>query len=304
MKIASEQEMLAFGKDFAKHVTGGVAIAKGAPHGVYDVGEDSNRQYPSSILIELIGDVGAGKTTFVRGLAEGLGIKENITSPSFTISKTYALPNSKTLTHYDFYRLNNPGLMQEDLKEKIKENNIIIIEWANSVANILPKNRIKITITKNDDDSRTIVIQNNRTNIIEGLPETAAEDERQSPVKTSARNATRNDIVRLYLDTSTPKTILKLNDKTYEWDSGHELAEKLLKFIHEKLKENDKSWQDITEITFMSGPGSFTGLRIGATVVNTLASELNIPLYDHNGKQVKIILPNYGRDANISKPKK
>ena len=110
--------------------------------------------------------------------------------------------------------------------------------------------------------------------------------------------------MKLYLDTSAPRTILKLDDKTYEWDSGRELAEKLLDFIHEKLKENGKTWQDLTEITFMSGPGSFTGLRIGAAVVNTLASELNIPLYDHNGKQVKIILPNYGRDVNISKPKK
>ena len=83
-----------------------------------------------------------------------------------------------------------------------------------------------------------------------------------------------------------------------------QLAEKLLSFIHKKLQENNKSWQDITEITFMSGPGSFTGLRIGATVVNTLASELNIPLYNHKGKKVKIIFPDYGRGANISKPKK
>ena len=65
--------------------------------------------------------------------------------------------------------------------------------------------------------------------------------------------------MKLYLDTSTPTTILKLDEKTYEWDSGRELAEKLLSFIHEKLQENGKSWQDITEITFMSGPDSFTG---------------------------------------------
>lgn len=110
--------------------------------------------------------------------------------------------------------------------------------------------------------------------------------------------------MKLYLDTSTPTTILKLDDKTYEWDSGRELAEKLLAFIHEKLQENSADWIDISKITFMSGPGSFTGLRIGAAVVNTLASELNIPLYDHHGKQHKIILPDYGRGANITAPKK
>ena len=85
--------------------------------------------------------------------------------------------------------------------------------------------------------------------------------------------------MKMYLDTSTPTTILKLDSHVYEWNSGRNLAEQLLKFIHDKLQENNKDWQDITEITFMSGPGSFTGLRIGATVVNA-------------------------RDANISQPRK
>ena len=74
MKIDSEQEMLDFGKVFAK-----------------------NLKFPA--VIELVGDVGTGKTTFTRGLAEGLGVKGQITSPSFTISKSYALPNNKKLIH-------------------------------------------------------------------------------------------------------------------------------------------------------------------------------------------------------------
>lgn len=110
--------------------------------------------------------------------------------------------------------------------------------------------------------------------------------------------------MKLYLDTSTPETVLRLNDKEYKYLFANDLAEKLLKFIKDKLDENNYTWQDITEITFMSGPGSFTGLRIGATVVNTLAHELNIPLKDHHGKKHQIIIPDYGREANISKPKK
>ena len=110
--------------------------------------------------------------------------------------------------------------------------------------------------------------------------------------------------MRLYLDTSNPETILKLDDKEYLYPFNNDLAEKLLEFLKDKLTENGKTFNDLTEITFMSGPGSFTGLRIGAAVVNTLAHELKIPLYNHQGEQVKIILPNYGRGANISTPRK
>ncbi|MDO4747199.1 MAG: hypothetical protein Q4A70_02570 [Candidatus Saccharibacteria bacterium] len=110
--------------------------------------------------------------------------------------------------------------------------------------------------------------------------------------------------MKLYLDTSTSETTLRLDDKEYTHDFGHDLAEKLLSYLHDKLQENGKDFKDLTEITFMSGPGSFTGLRIGAAIINTLAHELDIPLYDHHGNKLPIIIPEYGRPANISKPQK
>lgn len=110
--------------------------------------------------------------------------------------------------------------------------------------------------------------------------------------------------MKMYLDTSDMVAKLKLDEKEYEWAGGREMAEGLHRFIYEKLQENGKSWQDLTEITFFSGPGSFTGLRIGAAIVNALAHELKIPLFDHKGKKHEIILPEYGRPANISTPKK
>lgn len=132
MIIHSEQEMLDYGEQFAKKLA--------AP-----------------AVIELIGDVGAGKTTFVRGLAKGLGVKDPITSPSFTISKQYALPNNKRLVHYDFYRLPDPGLMSEDLQENLTDKNTItIIEWSDSVSNLLPKDRVIINIEYNEDGSRNL----------------------------------------------------------------------------------------------------------------------------------------------------
>lgn len=132
MKIKSEQEMIDKGKAFAEEANG---------------------------VVELVGDVGAGKTTFVRGLAEGLEIKEPITSPSFTISKAYACPDGRTLIHYDFYRLNDPGIMSEDLMENLKDkNNIILIEWSDSIKDFLPEKHTIINIKYNDDNSRELEI--------------------------------------------------------------------------------------------------------------------------------------------------
>lgn len=110
--------------------------------------------------------------------------------------------------------------------------------------------------------------------------------------------------MKLYLDTSTAQTVLRLDAQEYLWDSGRTLARDLLKYIHDCLQEQGKDWQDLTEIQFFAGPGSFTGLRIGATVVNTLAEQLGIPLYNQRGEKVDLIMPEYGRPANITPPRK
>ncbi len=110
--------------------------------------------------------------------------------------------------------------------------------------------------------------------------------------------------MKLYLDTSTDTCILWLDNQEYQRVGKYDLAERIFEFIHDKLVKNQADWQDISEITFFSGPGSFTGLRIGAAVVNALANQLNIPLYNHHGEQLPVIIPDYGRPANISAPKK
>ena len=133
MKIVSEQEMLDFGEKFAEKL-----------------------KFPA--VIELVGDVGVGKTTFVRGLAKGLGVKAAVTSPSFTISKRYAFPTGN-LVHYDFYRLSDPGLMADDLFDVIsEENSVVVVEWGTDVENILPESAQKIEIKYNDDGSREVIL--------------------------------------------------------------------------------------------------------------------------------------------------
>lgn len=119
------------------------------------------KQFP--VVIELIGDVGVGKTTLTRGLAEGLGVAEPVTSPSFTIAKRYHFPvsnenTSGVLVHYDFYRLPDPGIMYEELAETLEsKNTIVVIEWGESVREILPETHIVVRLTINNDGTRTVV---------------------------------------------------------------------------------------------------------------------------------------------------
>lgn len=110
-------------------------------------------------VLELIGDVGAGKTTFTKGLAQSIGIKDSIQSPTFTISRFYE-GDKLNLVHYDFYRLSDPGIMQIELSESLEdENNIVVIEWAEGVSQILPEDRIRIEIVGIDEISRKVAIE-------------------------------------------------------------------------------------------------------------------------------------------------
>lgn len=114
--------------------------------------------------IELVGDVGAGKTTFTKGLARGLEITEEITSPTFIISKVYENSRGQKLVHYDFYRLENPGIMVEDLFENLQDpHTVTVIEWADTVSEILPANHLRLEILINDDGSRTLNLTKNLT---------------------------------------------------------------------------------------------------------------------------------------------
>lgn len=110
--------------------------------------------------IELIGDVGAGKTTLMKGLGEGLTVDEDVQSPSFTISRVYEARDGLRLEHYDFYRLADPGVMSYEIKESLEDSSsIVAVEWAETVSDVLPSDRIKITIAYlPESESRDVTI--------------------------------------------------------------------------------------------------------------------------------------------------
>lgn len=108
-------------------------------------------------VIVLVGDIGAGKTTFTKGLARAMGISEDVQSPTFTVSRVYETAGGVTLAHYDFYRLNDPGIMRAELMEAIHDPaTATIIEWSEIVADVLPKDALRIMITATSEDTRTV----------------------------------------------------------------------------------------------------------------------------------------------------
>lgn len=112
---------------------------------------------PSNV-ISLEGDLGSGKTTFTKGIAKGLGIKRNVTSPTFTIIKEYSgrLP----LYHMDVYRLE---YSEEDIgfDEYLYGEGITVVEWAAFIEEYMPDERLDITISVIDDEHRKIAFQSN-----------------------------------------------------------------------------------------------------------------------------------------------
>lgn len=126
----------------------------------------------------------------------------------------------------------------------------------------------------------------------------------------------------ILLDTSTPVCKLSLVDGDWrydnEWEANRELAKGLLGYLQTEFEKNGKSWTDISGIVAFRGPGSFTGLRIGLTVLNTLADGNHIPIVGAHGddwqsvglarlqagEDDEIVLPEYGSDAHITLPRK
>lgn len=110
-------------------------------------------------IIELVGDVGAGKTSFTKGLARGLKIDEDVQSPSFTISRVYEARDGLRLAHYDFYRLADAGIMKDELAETLQDpETITVIEWADIVEGVLPTDRLTIQFESPTETSRELTL--------------------------------------------------------------------------------------------------------------------------------------------------
>lgn len=151
MYIQGETTMLRFGELIGARLTGGE-------------------------VFELIGDVGAGKTTFTRGLAKGLDVTEPIQSPTFTINREYQGRDDLRLMHYDFYRLTEAGIMEAELAEALADSHTVtVVEWSDVVSNVLPKDHVSITILPTRDNEERRELQYCATGHLQNIIQEALE---------------------------------------------------------------------------------------------------------------------------------
>ena len=120
-----------------------------------ELGNRLGKLLDNHTLITLEGDLGAGKTTFTKALAKALGIMKTISSPTFTILKSYE--GKYRLHHIDAYRLE--GTNQDLGFEELFDDDICVIEWAKFIEDFLPEERLEITIKRLDEDSRLFIFE-------------------------------------------------------------------------------------------------------------------------------------------------
>ena len=121
------------------------------------LGEKIGKRAEADMVFLLSGDLGAGKTTLTQGIARGLGIQRNVTSPTFTIQKLYR-DGRLELNHIDAYRLE--GLNQDlGFEEYISDGGVTVIEWSQFAPQLIPQEYCAITLRLKDGDRREVTLE-------------------------------------------------------------------------------------------------------------------------------------------------
>ncbi|MEI7906492.1 MAG: tRNA (adenosine(37)-N6)-threonylcarbamoyltransferase complex ATPase subunit type 1 TsaE [Bacteroidota bacterium] len=120
-------------------------------------GEEFSRQLTAGSVVALVGDLGSGKTRFAKGISRGLGVKENVTSPTFTIVNEH--PGGRLpLYHFDCYRLRTIAELDEiGYDEYIFGSGVCVLEWADMIEPKLPKQRFDIRCALGADENERII---------------------------------------------------------------------------------------------------------------------------------------------------
>lgn len=118
------------------------------------------RRLGKGTCIAMFGGLGAGKTTFTRGLAEGLGLPDLVSSPTFALVNEYHAPGCISVYHFDMYRVSSPEALETTgFWDYPAADSIFVIEWAENIEEELPQDALRITISGSGDQPRTITVE-------------------------------------------------------------------------------------------------------------------------------------------------
>ncbi len=135
-----------------------------SPEQTEKLGEDFAKNLKPQDVVFLIGNLGSGKTTFTKGIARGLGIKNRILSPTFIVVRSHSTANERiqTLYHLDLYRLKDEGeVLNVSLTDYMNdEKGIVVIEWPEVSQEIVKKNAWKVKFETKDDERSIEILEN------------------------------------------------------------------------------------------------------------------------------------------------
>ncbi len=127
-----------------------------SPEETRQAGEDLGKTLAPGSAVLLEGDLGAGKTVFAGGIANALGIRGPVKSPTFTILREY--DGKYPLRHFDLYRISDPDELIEIGFESLLDGCVSVIEWPDVAREFLPKDAVTVSITRTGDEEREIII--------------------------------------------------------------------------------------------------------------------------------------------------
>lgn len=136
-----------------------ISINTDSPEETVSAGEKIGKLLRGGDIIAYKGGLGAGKTTFTRGLAVGMGLPDEVHSPTFALVNEYR-GVGKVMYHFDMYRImNSEALETTGFYDYMSEDSVIVCEWSENIAGCLPENAITITIEYIDENKRKITLE-------------------------------------------------------------------------------------------------------------------------------------------------
>jgi len=139
-----------------------IVVHTDGPDGTRAVGLALARSLPAGATVSLEGPLGAGKTVLVCGLCQGLGVVDEVTSPSYTLVNEYRSANGERLIHVDAFRLAGPGELEDlGLEDRRTDATVMVVEWGDRVAAALPDGTIRVVLEPDAEaeDGRRIAVR-------------------------------------------------------------------------------------------------------------------------------------------------